>query len=83
MSKDNEIDRADAFAMDKSGMRFVTWEEAQAMLAVQAAEDVERLARRTERIAAEEASMKKAPGRRRTRPVAESAKVNEKTVGSP
>lgn len=82
MSTDNEIDRADAFAMDKSGMRFVTWEEAQAILVAQAAEDAERLARRTKRIAAEEASKKKTPGRR-SRPVAEVAKASEMTQGGP
>ena len=82
MSQDEEIDRADAFGMTMSGMRFVTEEEAQAILAARAAEDVERLARRTRRMAAEEASKKKTPGRR-SRPVAETAKANEKTQGGP
>lgn len=83
MSRDKESDRSDAFAMDESSMIFLTDEEALALIVARKAEDVERRARRAKRIAEDEAArVQKAP-HRRSRPVAETAKPSEKSVGGP
>lgn len=84
MSNEKPIDRSDAFRMEMSGIHVVTHEEAMALILAREAEDVERRARRAKRMADEEASKaKKASGPRRSRPVAESARSNEKTLGAP
>ena len=64
MPNENQIDRSDAFRMEMAGIRFVSPEEAAAILAANEAEDAERRARRARRHAASEAAAKAAAGGR-------------------